>query len=65
MQILINGEPQETGATTLADLCTALGFAGAKIATAINGTFVPTAAREAALLAEGDRIEIVAPRQGG
>jgi thiamine biosynthesis protein ThiS len=32
---------------------------------AINGEFVPARAREATPLKDGDRIEIVAPRQGG
>ena len=37
----------------------------AKVATALNGEFVPARARAATPLKEGDRIEIVAPRQGG
>ena len=32
---------------------------------AVNGAFVPRQARAATLLAEGDKVEIVAPRQGG
>ena len=42
-----------------------LGFAGRKIATAVNGRFVAAAARPATKLADGDRIEVVAPMQGG
>ena len=37
----------------------------AQVATARNGDFVPRQARTATRLAAGDKIEIVAPRQGG
>lgn len=65
MKIVLNGEPSETKAATLAELCAALGHGHAKVATAVNGTFVPAGARDDLRLAEHDRIEIVAPRQGG
>lgn len=65
MKITVNGEIQETGAETLAELCEALGYAEMKIATALNGAFVPAAARSEINLDEDDRVEIVAPRQGG
>ncbi|WP_292523512.1 sulfur carrier protein ThiS [Methyloceanibacter sp.] len=54
-----------TDAQSLDELCEALGFAGAKIATAVNGSFVAAPARARTCLAEADEIEIVAPRQGG
>ena len=50
---------------TLAELCAALGYGEAKIATALNGDFVPASKRTQTLLADNDRVEIVAPRQGG
>ena len=65
MQILLNGEPFTTDARDLASLCAALGFADARIATAVNGNFVAAPSRAATALAEADEIEIVAPRQGG
>jgi sulfur carrier protein len=65
LKILLNGEPHETTATTLADLCAALDLGDAKAATALNGAFVPKGARSKTSLASGDRVEIVAPRQGG
>ncbi len=65
MKILLNGEAFATDAATLEELCARLGFAEAKIATAVNGSFVAAAKRLATLLAEADEIEIVAPRQGG
>lgn len=61
----MNGEVTETRAATLAELCAALGFADARIATAVNGDFVPEKARQSRPIAPDDRIEIVAPRQGG
>lgn len=65
MQILLNGERFVTEAKSLDDLCAALGFADAKVATAVNGKFVAAAARENTQLADADEVEIVAPRQGG
>ena len=63
---MVNGQPQETGARNLAELCAALGYGDAKIATAVNGEFVPAAEpRRQTALAGEDRVEIVAPRQGG
>ena len=65
LKIVLNGEPQMTAAATLAELCASLGLGDAKIATAVNGDFVPAQERIGLKLAEDDRIEIVAPRQGG
>lgn len=65
MQILLNGEPLSTDAPDLAHLCASLGLADAKIATALNGAFVPAQKRSEQKLQAGDEIEIVAPRQGG
>jgi len=63
--ITVNGTHLATGAATLADLVVEQGFADAKVATALNGTFVAAARRDEARLSEGDRIEIVSARQGG
>ena len=65
MQILLNGKGYTTEASDLDELCATLGFADAKIATAMNGSFVAASERKAAKLAEAAEIEIVAPRQGG
>ena len=65
MRIVVNGEAKETAAATLAELLAALGYGERKIATARNGDFVPERKRQATELSPGDRIEIVAPRQGG
>ena len=63
--IMLNGEPVETAARTLAELVAGQGFAATAVATAVNGAFVPRETRAATQLARGDRVEIVAPRQGG
>ncbi len=63
--ITVNGERTETPARTLAELVAAGGFAETQVATALNGDFVARGARAATLLSEGDKVEIVAPRQGG
>jgi sulfur carrier protein len=65
LRVFVNGELTETNAITLAELLTQLGFAESSVATAINGDFVPRAARVAVRLASDDKVEIVSPRQGG
>ena len=65
MRIRLNGEEREVAAANLAEALDALGYGGAKVATAVNEGFVPEAARAATMLSEGDRIEVLAPMQGG
>jgi sulfur carrier protein len=65
LKVLLNGEPFATNAKNLDQLCARLGLAEAKIATALNGSFVAAASREETPLTDADEIEIVAPRQGG
>ena len=65
MKITINGAQKELRAETLAAALDELGYGDAKVATALNESFVPATARAATALSAGDRIEIVAPRQGG
>jgi sulfur carrier protein len=65
LRFIVNGEPRAIAAATLAEALAALDYEGAVVATALNGAFVPKRQRAATALKEGDRIEIVAPRQGG
>jgi sulfur carrier protein len=65
MRILVNGASREIGAADLSGALEELGYAGAIVATAVNGEFVATADRRSAPLAGGDRIEVLAPMQGG
>ncbi|MEO1948514.1 sulfur carrier protein ThiS [Thioclava sp.] len=65
MQIIVNAKPHEIAAQDLAAALAELGFANPAIATALNGQFVPRANRAETRLAEGDRLEVLAPMQGG
>ena len=64
-RIVVNGEAREASATTLAALLDELGYGGQKVATALNGDFVPERQRAGTVLSPGDEVEIVSPRQGG
>jgi sulfur carrier protein len=65
MQILVNNELRETQVHTLTDLLRELGLEAAVVATAVNGNFVPAGRRAAVELREADRVEVLAPMQGG
>ena len=65
MTLIVNGEPREVAVETLAEALLALDYGEAKVATALNGDFVPARARGLTPVKDGDKIEIVAPRQGG
>lgn len=65
MKLLVNGEPRDTTAETLAALLAELDYEGNWLATARNGDVVPAARRSACALKEGDRIEILSPMKGG
>lgn len=65
MKIIVNGEAAEISAATLDAALAELGFGEAKVATAVNESFVSQADRAAMKLADGDRVEVLAPMQGG
>jgi sulfur carrier protein len=65
MRILVNGDWRETIAADVATALKELGWGEAPVATALNGEFVPATARRAMRLNEGDRLEVLAPMQGG
>jgi sulfur carrier protein len=65
MRIFLNDDALDVEAATLAAALEALGYGGRKIATALNGRFVAAPARLATPLSDGDRVEVVAPMQGG
>lgn len=65
MKIMVNGEKVEVNATTLDAILVELGHGEAKVATALNEEFVPATLRADTELEAEDRLEIVAPRQGG
>ncbi|KIC40409.1 hypothetical protein RA27_14030 [Ruegeria sp. ANG-R] len=64
MKIVLNGAPREVCAQTLSELLEECGFSG-RVATAVNEVFVASSLRISHRLADGDRVEVVAPMQGG
>jgi len=65
MKIQVNGDWREVRAAELAGALVDLGYGEALVSTAVNGEFVPAAVRSATALRDGDRIEVLAPMQGG
>jgi sulfur carrier protein len=50
---------------SLAAVLEQLGYGQAHVATALNGEFVPARARAGVSVRDGDRLEVLAPMQGG
>jgi len=65
MKILVNGDWRDVSTNVLATALQELGYREGAFATAVNGTVVPAAARARAVICEGDRVEVLAPMQGG
>jgi sulfur carrier protein len=65
MRIVLNGNSREVMESMLDRALTELGYGGSIVATAINGEFVAASTRPTVELREGDRVEVLAPMQGG
>ncbi|MFD1796537.1 sulfur carrier protein ThiS [Paracoccus aurantiacus] len=65
MKITVNAEPHDIPAANLCDALAQLGYSGRTVATALNGSFVSRDTRATTPIRDGDRIEVLAPRQGG
>ncbi|KZL12656.1 sulfur carrier protein ThiS [Pseudovibrio axinellae] len=65
MKITVNAESREITTTILADALAELDFNSPAIATALNGIFVPQEDYSKTNLSQGDRLEVLAPMQGG
>ena len=65
MIVFLNGESREVQSNTLDGAMAELGFGDTVVATAVNGDFVASANRASTQLNEGDRLEVLAPMQGG
>jgi len=65
MKIVVNGETRDVRAPDLAALLAELDLGSDHVATAVNENFVRAKDRAGRVLAEGDRVEILTPRQGG
>jgi len=63
--LIVNGEARDVSAGTVPDLLAELGYEGSFYAVAVNRAVVPRRQWPARRLKDGDRIEIVTPRQGG
>jgi len=65
MRILLNGAWREIAGVELATALEELGYGERVVATAVNDEFVAASARARTTLAEGDRVEVLTPTQGG
>lgn len=66
MNIWLNDEPRDLEErTTLLHALQQWGYACERIAVAVNGEFVPRGAYAQTLLQSRDRLDVVAPVQGG
>lgn len=65
MMIDVNGSAQKIDAANLALALEQLGWGEARVATALNGRFVPVAERAHTALSAGDRLEVLSAMQGG
>ncbi|WP_343463331.1 sulfur carrier protein ThiS [Pantoea sp.] len=65
MNIQLNGRPIATRATSLAELLIEQQIDLSAVASAINGEFIPKSLYAGRKLQAGDRLEVLAPMQGG
>jgi len=65
MKISINGIAKDVTSTSLEAVLHETGYGDARVATAVNGNFVPVGQRASCQIEAGDQLEIVTPRQGG
>lgn len=65
MMIIVNGQSLDLEAGNLAEALETLGYPSKGIATAVNGAFISALERPNTGLKPGDRLEVVAPMQGG
>lgn len=65
MRIEVNGEQRDVVATNVSEALAELGLGEARVATALNGTFVSAAARDDTPLSPSDRLEVLTAMQGG
>jgi len=65
MKILVDGAWRETHSAELARALEELGYGASVVSTAVNGEFVAVSQRARTVLTDGDRLEVLAPMQGG
>jgi sulfur carrier protein len=65
LRVTVNGEQKDVAATRIDALLGELEFEGTHFAIAVNFDVVPRGRWAETLIAEGDTVEILTPRQGG
>ena len=65
MKLLVNGQLHEVTSFDVATVLEELHYGDSVVATAVNGVFIPAELRSTARISDGDRLEVVAPMQGG
>lgn len=65
MNIYVNSVETQVESPELVKVLLQLGYQNVTIATAINGDFVPLSKRLLTKVKEGDKLEVLAPMQGG
>ncbi len=63
--IYVNGQQKQTESENLHQLLIELEFDVTAIATAIDGNFVPKSLYQTTAIQQGQKIEVLAPMQGG
>lgn len=66
MKITLNGQPCTLDkAISITELLSNKGYEGKTVAVAVNNNFIPKSTHETHMIKDNDRIEVVAPMQGG
>jgi len=65
MNLMLNGEPAETSALTVAELVREHVGAQGRVAVVLNDAVVPAASQAATRLSAGDRVELLVFAGGG
>ena len=65
MKIVVNGAGVRPPRAELSGVLGELGYGDAVVSTAVNGEFVAASVRAHTELSDGDRVEVLAPMQGG
>lgn len=65
MNIILNGERRQVSGPTVADVLAEIGLGTARVATALNGSFLPAGQRATTTLTDGDALEALSSMQGG
>jgi sulfur carrier protein len=65
MKLYLNGNSIDTQSQSLSQLLQEQQFDCSAVATAIDGNFVPRSQYTITLLSSGQKIEVLAPMQGG